>query len=216
MGVSRKRLRSNDLWAPFTGVRVPVALGWNAKLRAQAGLLVCPPGTCVTGLHAVAAAGLPVPWGQDFNDPGGLAEQPLLVALDGPRQIQPWSRRGFAADPFIMPIQVERVLVDGVRRVADPDLWARTVASPDLRISPGRRRSYGATLAVEIARRGCGPDLTRDETDPLLDGRAWWCTAFAGAVLRLPLGVRHDVEPLLPVIRELLLDRASEEACGGM
>jgi len=42
-------------------VRVAVGLGRGPALRASAGLLVRPRGTAVVGLHAVAAAGLPVP-----------------------------------------------------------------------------------------------------------------------------------------------------------
>ncbi|MEH3077977.1 MAG: hypothetical protein PGN11_15130 [Quadrisphaera sp.] len=195
LGVTRKRLRSPDLWAPFTGVRVPVALGWDAPLRARAGLLVCPPGTCVAGLDAVGAAGLPLPWGSGFDDLGGLSTRPLLVSPP-PGRLRPWEHEGFAVDLLRMPFAVPRVAEDGVLRAADPDLWARTVASPSLPLTPRRLRSYGVALGLAVAERDGGTPL-REVSD-----------AFRAAVDRLPEGLRHRGLDLLGVLLPLLREDA--------
>ncbi|MBC3760135.1 hypothetical protein ACUN7V_13495 [Quadrisphaera oryzae] len=191
LGVTPKRLRSADLWAPFRGVRAPVSLGWSPLLRARAGLLVCPPGTSVVGLHAVAAAGLVLPYGFEAV----LADEPLLVRVPLSTWHWNWSRVGFAVDPAPLPATVPRVTDDGARRPADAHLWARVVAWPSPRLHRLRHRPYALTLGAQVVER-LGGDLA-----PLQD-----------AVLVLPQGVRHR---LVPLIAELARTTARTVEDGG-
>lgn len=186
LGVTAKRLRSDDLWAPFRGVRVPVAIGWSPLLRARAGLLVCPPGTSVTGLHAVAAAGLLLPHGFQAV----LADEPLMVRVPLSTWHWAWSREGFAVDPVPLPVTVPRTTGDGASRPADAHLWARVVAWPSPRLHPVRHRAYALRLGLDVLER-----LGGDER-PLQD-----------AVRALPPPVRARVAPLLVALLE--------QACGG-
>ncbi|TXR57937.1 hypothetical protein [Quadrisphaera setariae] len=188
LGVTRKRLDSADLWAPFRGVRVPVALGWDSVLRGRAGLLVCPPGTILAGLHAVAAAGLRVPVGLPPLD-----LQPLLVSP--PFSTRGWSRQGFAVDTALLPRRVPLTSSDGALRPSDADLWARTVAWPWLPLTPFRRRAYSAGLAIDVADR-IGPGTAG---------------ALSSAFWRLPPGLRPRAQPLL----ELVLQDLAADDVGG-
>lgn len=190
LGVTPKRLRSADVWAPFRGVRVPVALGWDARLRARAGLLVCPPGTSVVGLHAVAAAGLALSHGFEAV----LADEPLLVRVPLSTWHWDWSRAGFAVDPVPLPVTVPRTTGDGARRPADAHLWARVVAWPSPRLHPRRHRPYAITLGAQVVERHGG--------DP---------TALGEAVRALSPAVRPRVARLL----ELVLDDLAADAPDG-
>lgn len=160
---------------------------------------MCPPGTSVSGLHAVAAAGLPLPWGLGFDDLRGLSTQPLLVCPP-PLRLRPWQHEGFAVDEIRMSVLVPRTEEKGVLRAADPDLWARTVSWPRLPLSAVRRRSYGVALGLAVAERRAGEGLQE-----VADG-------FRAAVHRLPAGLRHRALDLLPVLLALLREDAAAAA----
>lgn len=182
LGVTRKRLGSSDLWAPFHGVRVPVALGWDPLLRATTGLMVCPAGTLLAGLHAVEVAGLRLPTGTPPLD-----VQPLLVSpplAHGGWLRQGWSRQGFAVDPTLLPRRVPLSTGDGALRPSDADLWARTVTWPWLPLSPFRRRAYAVGLGHDVA-------------DRLGSGTG---EALQAAVGRLPRTFRERARPLLDLL----------------
>lgn len=140
-GLTRKRLRSGDLWMPYRGVRVPRALGWGGGLRARSGLLVCPPGTVVVGFDALAVAGLPLPVSEEE-----LPERRLTVSA--PPAVDPFESTQIAVRWAPVSRLLPRVLEDGVLRLADTDLWLHEVLGGHLPL-PAAYRAQLARAVVE-------------------------------------------------------------------
>ncbi len=155
LGMTPKRLRSNDVWAPYRGVRVRCALEWTPRLRARSGLLVCPPGTLVTGFDALAVAGLPLPFSEER-----LLERRLAVAA--PVSTDPFTHDQLDVEWMPVPQHLPRVLDEGVLRLEDADLWLRLVLRHHLDLTASYRGRLGTAL---LGRWGGdpGPALTAVE-----------------------------------------------------
>jgi len=143
LGLTRKRLRSADLWMPYRGVRVPRALGWDLTLRARSGLLVCPEGTLVVGFDALAVAGLPLP----------VSEEVLLgrrLAICPPAATDAYENDQFAIRWPAVSLLLPRVLDDGVLRLADADLWLQEVLRHRYQLTAGYRARLGLAVVDRV------------------------------------------------------------------
>jgi len=124
LGVTRKRLRSSDLRAPFTGVRVSRALDWTAALRARCALLAAPAGCVVVGDDAVELHRLPTPFGAR-----AAMETDLAVAVVGSSSVPRMA--GLAVLPRRLDPRTPLVEVGGVRLPRVEDVWALRCADLD-------------------------------------------------------------------------------------
>lgn len=168
LGVTRKRLRSIDLRAPFYGVRVHLFVTWGIHTRAQAAMLVLPEDCLLVGLHAVAFAGLPQPLGW-----AGVMERPLTVAVPAGLR-EPRTRTNL--DVGILPWRMRcRTVVDlGVPRPADEDLWAHVVGAGAPLLSPDRALELGRAV---LARADGDPGVLHaapGRVPPAIALRARW------------------------------------------
>ncbi|MBF5082494.1 hypothetical protein [Quadrisphaera sp. INWT6] len=182
LGLTRKRLRSADLWMPYRGVRVPRALGWDPRLRARSGLLVCPPGTLVVGLDALAVAGLPLP----------ISEEALLerrLAVCAPPSTDPFENDQLAVRWAAVSQLLPRVLDEGVLRLADTDLWLHEVLGGRHQLTAGYRARLGRAvvervdgdqrvLRAAVDRLGSSTRARGQRlVDEALEGRETWLSA---------------------------------------
>lgn len=124
LGVTRKRLFSSDLRAPFTGVRVSRALDWTVALRARCALLAVPAGCVVVGDDAVELHRLPTPFGAR-----AAVETDLVVAAV--RGAAAPRTGGVVVFPHRLDPDTPLEQVSGVRLPRVEDVWALRCADLD-------------------------------------------------------------------------------------